>query len=52
MINDWKASGCLNNLKDVHEFYCSDAKPIEKDARNFFVKGTRKDIADNFQVRK
>ena len=42
--------GSLNNLNDVHKFYCEDKKRIDKEARNVFVKGTMNDIRTDFQV--
>lgn len=42
--------GCLNNLRDVHNFYCPLASTIKKDSRDLFVKGTPDDIRGNFQV--
>ncbi len=45
----WKTAGCLNNLKDVHAFYCPNEQPISKDERDTFVKGDLKDVRDNFQ---
>ena len=49
-LNDWKEEGSLNNLKDVHKFYCDPIIEIEKDTRNIFVKGTLNDVKQNFQV--
>ena len=46
----WIYEGSRNNLKDVHQFYCPLLKPIKKDARNIFVKGSINDVIDNFQV--
>ena len=43
-------NGCLNNLKDVHQFYSPNSKPIDKDTRNVFIKGDINDIIENFQV--
>jgi hypothetical protein len=40
----------LNNLKDVHQLHCPESDPIKKDDRNIFIKGTPKDVLDNFQV--
>ena len=48
--SDWIREGSLNNLRDVHQFYCPRSKPIEKDSREIFVKGDLKEVSDNFQV--
>jgi len=45
----WKSAGCLNNLKDVHSFYCPNDSPVSKDERDTFVKGDLKDVRDNFE---
>lgn len=43
--------GSLNNLKDVHKFYCADSKTkMNKETRNLFVNGEPEDIIDQFQV--
>lgn len=43
--------GSLNNLKDVHKFYCADSKTkMNKETRNIFVNGEPEDIIDQFQV--
>lgn len=39
----------INNLVDVHALYVG-GQPLEKEARELFVKGTMNDIRDNFQV--
>lgn len=39
----------INNLADVHALYVG-GEPLEKDAREIFVKGTMADIRSNFQV--
>jgi hypothetical protein len=44
------AVGSFNNLKDVHQLHCLGYEPIKKDDRNIFVKGSPKDVLDNFQV--
>lgn len=40
----------INNLADVHALYVG-GEPLEKEARELFVKGTMADIRDHFQVR-
>lgn len=39
-----------NNLADVHSLYVG-GPPLEKEPRELFVKGSMKDIRENFQVR-
>lgn len=39
----------INNLADVHALYVG-GEPLEKEARDIFVKGTMADIRSNFQV--
>jgi len=41
---------CLNNLSDVYNQYCKDARPLEKHMRDIFVTGTVDDVLQNFQV--
>ena len=48
----WRDYGSLNNLKDVHEFYCKSYKgfkSISKEDRNIFVEGSLDDIRKDFQ---
>ena len=47
----WMYFGSKNNLKDVHKLYNPHAKSISKDARDIFVKGSLKDVTNNFQAR-
>lgn len=43
--------GSLNNLKDVHKFYCADSNiKMKKETRNLFVNGEPNDIINEFQV--
>lgn len=39
----------INNLADVHALYVG-GEPLEKEARETFVKGTMADIRSQFQV--
>uniref|UniRef100_A0A8D0H7V5 DNA polymerase subunit gamma-1 n=1 Tax=Sphenodon punctatus TaxID=8508 RepID=A0A8D0H7V5_SPHPU len=45
---DWVDISSINNLVDVHALYVG-GKPLEKEARELFVKGTMSDIRSNFQ---
>ncbi|NXL69277.1 DPOG1 polymerase, partial [Leptocoma aspasia] len=45
---DWVHVSSINNLADVHALYVG-GEPLEKDAREIFVKGTMADIRSNFQ---
>ncbi|XP_036245487.1 DNA polymerase subunit gamma-1 [Molothrus ater] len=45
---DWVHVGSINNLADVHALYVG-GEPLEKEARELFVKGTMADIRSNFQ---
>ncbi|NWH33668.1 DPOG1 polymerase, partial [Chloropsis hardwickii] len=45
---DWVHVGSINNLADVHALYVG-GEPLEKEAREIFVKGTMADIRSNFQ---
>ncbi|XP_060709269.1 DNA polymerase subunit gamma-1 isoform X2 [Hemiscyllium ocellatum] len=45
---DWVNISSINNLPDVHALYVG-GKPLEKEARELFIKGTMKDIRENFQ---
>ena len=47
---EWTEHGSLNNLHDVHKFYCPYSKRLEKEKRNIFVKGTMQDVRKDFQV--
>lgn len=47
--NPWKTVSSLNNLNDVYKLYCNSEENIDKDPRDIFVKGTMKDVFDNFQ---
>lgn len=47
---DWLDISSVNNLADVHSLYVG-GPPLEKEPREMFVKGTMKDIRENFQVR-
>ena len=47
---DWMNESCLNNLNDVYQQYCKDARPLEKHMRDVFVTGTVDDVVQNFQV--
>lgn len=40
----------INNLADVHALYVG-GEPLQKEARELFVKGTMADIRSRFQVR-
>uniref|UniRef100_A0A8C3JRU7 DNA polymerase subunit gamma-1 n=1 Tax=Calidris pygmaea TaxID=425635 RepID=A0A8C3JRU7_9CHAR len=45
---DWVHVSSINNLADVHALYVG-GEPLEKEARELFVKGTMADIRSNFQ---
>ncbi|CAH2274241.1 DNA polymerase subunit gamma-1 isoform X1 [Pelobates cultripes] len=45
---DWVNISSINNLADVHALYVG-GPPLEKEARNLFVKGSIKDIRLEFQ---
>ncbi|KAM6119206.1 LOW QUALITY PROTEIN: DNA polymerase subunit gamma-1 [Pterocles gutturalis] len=45
---DWVHVSSINNLVDVHALYVG-GEPLEKEARELFVKGTMDDIRNNFQ---
>nr|CAG4651578.1 EOG090X00SQ [Triops cancriformis] len=47
-ILDWQQISSFNGLKDVHQLYCGGL-PLEKDARNYFVRGTLEEIRAEFQ---
>lgn len=41
--------GTLNSLNDVYKHHCN-GEALDKGTRDIFVKGTIKEISDNFQV--
>ncbi|XP_068814260.1 DNA polymerase subunit gamma-1 [Struthio camelus] len=45
---DWVNISSINNLADVHALYVG-GEPLEKEARELFVKGTMADVRSNFQ---
>ncbi|KAF4792952.1 DNA polymerase subunit gamma-1 [Turdus rufiventris] len=45
---DWVHVSSINNLADVHALYVG-GEPLEKEAREIFVKGTMADIRSDFQ---
>lgn len=45
---DWVNISSLNNLADVHALYVG-GPPLEKEAREIFVKGSMSDVRNNFQ---
>ncbi|XP_015414654.1 PREDICTED: DNA polymerase subunit gamma-1, partial [Myotis davidii] len=45
---DWLDISSVNNLADVHGLYVG-GPPLEKEPRELFVKGSMKDVRDNFQ---
>ncbi|NWV01370.1 DPOG1 polymerase, partial [Upupa epops] len=45
---DWVHVSSINNLADVHALYVG-GEPLQKEARELFVKGTMADIRSNFQ---
>ncbi|KAK0141758.1 DNA polymerase subunit gamma-1 [Merluccius polli] len=45
---DWVNISSLNNLVDVHSLYVG-GPPLEKEARETFVKGSMADVRNNFQ---
>ncbi|XP_071610428.1 DNA polymerase subunit gamma-1 [Heliangelus exortis] len=45
---DWVHVSSINNLADVHALYVG-GQPLEKEARELFVKGTMADIRSHFQ---
>lgn len=47
ILPKWVNHTALNSLRDVYQFYCKGQ--LAKDDRNVFVKGTLKDIQDDFQ---
>ncbi|EPQ20484.1 DNA polymerase subunit gamma-1 [Myotis brandtii] len=47
---DWLDISSVNNLADVHGLYVG-GPPLEKESRELFVKGSMKDVRENFQPR-
>ncbi|XP_056137418.1 DNA polymerase subunit gamma-1 [Lampris incognitus] len=45
---DWANISSINNLADVHALYVG-GQPLEKEARETFVKGSMTDVRNNFQ---
>lgn len=45
---DWVNISSINNLADVHALYVG-GPPLEKEARDIFVKGSMRDVRNNFQ---
>ncbi|KAG8516326.1 DNA polymerase subunit gamma-1, partial [Galemys pyrenaicus] len=45
---DWLDVGSVNSLADVHSLYVG-GPPLEKEPRELFVRGSMKDIRENFQ---
>ncbi|XP_031443591.1 DNA polymerase subunit gamma-1 [Phasianus colchicus] len=45
---DWVHVSSINNLADVHALYVG-GEPLQKEARELFVKGTMADVRNNFQ---
>ncbi|XP_058592589.1 DNA polymerase subunit gamma-1 isoform X1 [Neofelis nebulosa] len=45
---DWLDISSVNNLADVHSLYVG-GPPLEKEPRELFVKGSMKDVRENFQ---
>ncbi|XP_040457086.1 DNA polymerase subunit gamma-1 isoform X2 [Falco naumanni] len=45
---DWVHVSSINNLADVHALYVG-GEPLEKEARQLFVKGTMADVRSHFQ---
>lgn len=45
----WVDISSINNLADVHALYVGGA-PLEKEAREIFVKGSMSDVRRSFQV--
>lgn len=45
---DWVNISSINNLADVHALYVG-GPPLEKEARDIFVKGSMSDVRNNFQ---
>lgn len=47
---DWVNISSINNLADVHALYVG-GPPLQKEARETFVKGSLSDVRSNFQAR-
>jgi DNA polymerase gamma 1 len=45
--DSWTDKSSLNNLNDVHKLYCG-GNNLDKSSRDIFVKGSLKQVADNF----
>ncbi|CAL9697294.1 unnamed protein product [Knipowitschia caucasica] len=45
---DWVNISSINNLVDVHALYVG-GPPLQKEARDIFVKGSMRDVRSNFQ---
>ncbi|XP_061077488.1 DNA polymerase subunit gamma-1 [Conger conger] len=45
---DWVELSSVNNLADVHALYVGGA-PLQKEAREIFIKGNMADVRDSFQ---
>lgn len=45
---DWVNISSINNLADVHALYVG-GQPLQKEAREIFVKGSMMDVRNNFQ---
>lgn len=45
---DWVNISSINNLSDVHSLYVG-GPPLDKEARDIFVKGSMADVRSNFQ---
>ncbi|KAM6961340.1 DNA polymerase subunit gamma-1 [Aplochiton taeniatus] len=45
---DWVDISSINNLVDVHALYVG-GEPLQKEARDIFVKGSMEDVRKNFQ---
>uniref|UniRef100_A0A674EIY1 DNA polymerase subunit gamma-1 n=1 Tax=Salmo trutta TaxID=8032 RepID=A0A674EIY1_SALTR len=45
---DWVNISSINNLADVHALYVG-GEPLQKEAREIFVKGSMADVRNNFQ---
>lgn len=44
----WMHVGCMNNLNEVHKFYCN-SEGLKKQTRDVFVTGSLEDIRGDFQ---
>lgn len=45
----WTEESSLNNLHDVHQLYCPNEAPLQKETRDTFVKGNMGSVRQNFQ---